>query len=345
MTTEGYFLTANGSADKAFELRSFELASLSSGQVTIETEAFGLNFADVVARRGLYRDAPPMPCVLGYEVVGLVIDVADDGDRSLVGKRVLAFCRFRGYAKHVITTEDACVVVEQEPAPAEELLALSTQGVTAYYMASYLTPVRQGDIVLIHAAAGGVGSILIQLVKLAGAEVIAKVGRSEKEAFVQNIGADHVVNYNESNYIEQVKAKLSGRKLDVSFNPVAGSTYKKDLSVMGAGARMILFGGSELGEAKFGIFSKLNFVRKMGVLIPVGLMMNSRSIIGVNMLKIADEKPMVLKACLHAIVELYQQGKLKTFVGGKYVHTELANAHTFLESGRSTGKIAVFWNV
>lgn len=342
MTTEGYFLTVNGSADKAFELRSFELDRLTSGQVTIETEAFGLNFADVVARRGLYRDAPPMPCVLGYEVVGHVIDVADGGDNSLVGKRVLAFCRFGGYAKHVITTEDACVVVEQEPA--EELLALSTQGVTAYYMASYLTPVRQDDIVLIHAAAGGVGSILIQLTKLAGAEVIAKVGRSEKEPFVRNIGADHVVNYNESDYIEQVKAKLSGRKLDVSFNPVAGSSYKKDLSVMGAGARMILFGGSELGKAKFGIFSKLNFVRKMGVLIPVGLMMNSRSILGVNMLKIADEKPMVLKACLHAIVELYQKGKLKTFVGGKYVHTELANAHSFLESGRSTGKIAVFWN-
>ena len=342
MTTEGYFLTVNGSADKAFELRSFELDSLTSGQVTIETEAFGLNFADVVARRGLYRDAPPMPCVLGYEVVGRVIDVADGGDNSLVGKRVLAFCRFGGYAKHVITTEDACVVVEQEPA--EELLALSTQGVTAYYMASYLTPVRQDDIVLIHAAAGGVGSILIQLTKLAGAEVIAKVGRSEKEPFVRNIGADHVVNYNESDYIEQVKAKLSGRKLDVSFNPVAGSSYKKDLSVMGAGARMILFGGSELGKAKFGIFSKFNFVRKMGVLIPVGLMMNSRSILGVNMLKIADEKPMVLKACLHAIVELYQKGKLKTFVGGKYVHTELANAHSFLESGRSTGKIAVFWN-
>ena len=342
MTTEGYFLTVNGSADKAFELRSFELDSLTSGQVTIETEAFGLNFADVVARRGLYRDAPPMPCVLGYEVVGRVIDVADGGDNSLVGKRVLAFCRFGGYAKHVITTEDACVVVEQEPA--EELLALSTQGVTAYYMASYLTPVHQDDIVLIHAAAGGVGSILIQLTKLAGAEVIAKVGRSEKEPFVRNIGADHVVNYNESDYIEQVKAKLSGRKLDVSFNPVAGSSYKKDLSLMGAGARMILFGGSELGKAKFGIFSKLNFVRKMGVLIPVGLMMNSRSILGVNMLKIADEKPMVLKACLHAIVELYQKGKLKTFVGGKYVHTELANAHSFLESGRSTGKIAVFWN-
>jgi NADPH2:quinone reductase len=342
MTTEGYFLTVNGSADKAFELRSFELDSLTLGQVTIETEAFGLNFADVVARRGLYRDAPPMPCVLGYEVVGRIIDVADGGDHSLVGTRVLAFCRFGGYAKHVITTEDACVVVEQEPA--EELLALSTQGVTAYYMASYLTPVRQDYIVLIHAAAGGVGSILIQLAKLAGAEVIAKVGRSEKEPFVRNIGADHVVNYNESDYIEQVKAKLSGRKLDVSYNPVAGSTYKKDLSVMGAGARMILFGGSELGEAKFGIFSKLNFVRKMGVLIPVGLMMNSRSILGVNMLKIADEKPMVLKACLHAIVELYQKGKLKTFVGGKYVHTELANAHSFLESGRSTGKIAVFWN-
>lgn len=340
--SEAFFLKQTGDAHQAFELKSYELKAPEGIEVVIESEAFGLNYADVMARRGLYREAPPFPCVVGYEVVGTVVECGSEANQGLKGKRVVAFCRFGGYGKHVITNDYAVVEVGDEEAA--ELLALCTQAVTAYYMAEYLTPIHSIDTVLVHAAAGGVGTILIQLAKLKGARVIAKIGREEKRELVESLGADYVVNYNKTAYSEDIERYLEGERLDVSFNPVAGSTYKKDMALLGSGGRMILFGGSELSNGKWGIFSKLNFVRKMGLVLPIGLMMRSKNILGVNMLKIADNKPRVLEHCLKEVVRLYSEGQLKPQTGGIYTSDKLAEAHAALESGKTTGKLAVYWS-
>jgi NADPH2:quinone reductase len=196
--------------------------------------------------------------------------------------------------------------------------------------------------VLVHAAAGGVGTLLIQLACLQGAEVIAKVGSDHKLNLVKELGAMHAVNYKITDYAAFLADKCG--KIDVSFNPVGGSTFKKDMSLLDAGGRMVIFGGSELGQGKFGIFSKLNFVRKMGLIIPVGLMMSSRNILGVNMLRIADNKPDLIKTCLNGMMELYRGGKIKPVPGEEFSASELSRAHELLESGRSIGKICVTWN-
>ena len=340
--SEAFFLTKVGTPEQAFSLLPFELSQPKENEVLIENEAFGLNYADVMARRGLYREAPPFPCVVGYEVVGKVRAVGSKEDEPLVGKRVIGFCRFGGYARHTITNNYA--VVEVQDQPVNELLALCTQAVTAYYMSEYLTPIHKIDTVLVHAAAGGVGTILIQLAKLKGARVIAKIGNESKRAVVEKLGADFVVNYNDSDYEEQIAKYLGNDRLDISFNPVAGSTFKKDMNLLGSGGRIILFGGSELANGKWGFFSKLNFVRKMSLVLPIALMMRSKNILGVNMLKIADNKPKVLEHCLKAVVELYAQGKIKPQIGGEYTSKNLIEAHSALESGKTTGKLSVVWN-
>ena len=340
--SEAFFLTKVGSPEQAFALQPLELGAPKENEVLIENEAFGLNYADVMARRGLYREAPPFPCVVGYEVVGKVIAVGSKQDERLIGKRVIGFCRFGGYARHTLTNNYAVVVVQDQPA--NELLALCTQAVTAFYMSEYLTPIHKFDTVLIHAAAGGVGTILIQLAKLKGARVIAKIGDNSKRAVVENLGADFVVNYNDSDYEEQIAHFLGKDRVDISFNPIAGSTFKKDMNLLGSGGRIILFGGSELAKGKWGVFSKLNFVRKMGLVLPIALMMRSKNILGVNMLKIADNKPKVLEHCLNAVVELYSQGKIIPQVGGEYSTANLNEAHSALESGKTTGKLSVNWD-
>lgn len=341
MKTEGFFLHKKGDAANAFVLKSFELAEPTGIEVMVEVEAFGLNYADVMARRGLYREAPPMPCIIGYEVVGKIVQVGPNVRNELLGKRVIAFCRFGGYAKHIVTNDMAVVEVGNEPA--EQLLALCTQAVTAYYMSEYLTPVHASDIVLIHAAAGGVGTILVQLAKQKAATVIAKVSSEGKSNLVKSLGADYVVNYKESDYESQIKSILNGKRIDISFNAVAGSTYKTDMRLLGSGGRMVLFGGAELGRAKWGIFSTLNFVRRMGLILPIGLMMRSKNVLGVNMLKIADNKPEIMEFCLKAVLELYKDKKLVPQIGGKYKAAQLADAHQALESGTTTGKLSVFW--
>lgn len=341
MKTEALVLTKKGKPAGKFERIAWEIPELKSTEILIESEAFGLNYADVMASQGLYREAPPMPCVVGYEVVGKITQVGKDLDASYLGKRVLAFCRFGGYAKHVITEEYAVVPIENMSA--SEALALCTQGVTAYYMAEYLSPVRKGERVLVHAAAGGVGSLLIQLAKKNGAEVFAKIGSSKKEGLVKELGADHVIDYSKSDYSEQILRILGENRLDVSFNPVAGDTFKKDFKLLGSAGRLFLFGGSQLSSGKWGILSALNFIRKMGRPLPIGYMMRSKSVLGVNMLKIADNKPAVLAECLKAVVQLHDEGKLKPQTGGEFSVDQFEKAFQLLASGKSTGKVAVIW--
>jgi NADPH2:quinone reductase len=341
MKSKALVLKQKGESKHAFELQDIHLPDIKEDEVLIESEAFGLNYADVMARNGLYRDAPEMPCVIGYEAVGIVIEVGSKSNQKILGKRVLAFCRFGGYGRHIITKSEATVLIDD--LPSQEVLALSTQAVTAYYMTDVLSPVSKGDRVLVHAAAGGVGTILIQLAKRKGAIVIAKVGTREKEEVVRQFGADHVINYRDSNYEEEVKSFLDGKPLDISYNPVGGTTFRKDMKLIGAGGRLFIFGGSELSGGKFGFLSSINFLRKMGIIIPAGLMMTSKSILGVNMLKIADHRPEVMRESLKKLIGWYRNGELQICVGGVFDVDKISEAHDLLEGGKSKGKISVRW--
>ncbi|MEY3586678.1 MAG: hypothetical protein RLZZ243_1742 [Bacteroidota bacterium] len=342
METEAFVLCKNGPSAQAFERKIVQLPALASDEVLIESEAFGLNYADVMARHGLYKEAPPLPCVLGYELVGIVKQVGINCSPSLLGKRVLAFSRFGGYAKFVQTKEHA--IVEVGELPAEIAMSLSTQGVTAYYMSDYVSPIRKNEHVLIHAAAGGVGSLLIQLAKRKGAIVYAKIGSEDKRELAKKLGADHVINYHTTEYELEIKKLLGSKKLSASFNPVAGNTIKKDMSLLGPNGRLYLFGGSQMVGGKFGILSKLKFVWDMGFVLPIGLMMQSKSMLGVNMLKIADSYPEVISTCLQDMLELYRKNEITTHVGGVFNENQLIEAHDLLESGKSMGKITVRWN-
>ena len=341
METEAIVLCRIGPSSKAFEKRIVQLPDLLSDEVRIESEAFGLNYADVMARNGLYKEAPPLPCVLGYELVGIVKEVGINCPKEWIGKRVLAFSRFGGYAKLVQTKVNA--IVEIDDLPAEIAMSLSTQGVTAYYMSDFISPIRKNEHVLIHAAAGGVGSLLIQLAKRKGAIVYAKIGSEEKRELALNLGADHVINYKTSDYQAELKKLLGTHLLSASFNPVAGDTIKKDMQFLGPNGRLFLFGGSQMVGGKFGIFSKLKFLFDMGLILPIALMMRSKSLIGVNMLKIADAHPEIIANCLNEVTELYRKNELTTHVGGVYELDQIIEAHDFLESGKSMGKITVRW--
>lgn len=341
-TPKAFFLTKTGDPNKAFTLQNIQIPTLQEDELLIEVEAFGLNYADVMARNGLYKEAPPMPCIIGYEVVGKVIAFKKTENEKWLNKRVVAFTRFGGYSTHAITKDLA--LVEIGDMDSSIALGLCTQSVTAYYMSHYLAPIRPKDKVLIHAAAGGVGSILIQLAKQKGATVFAKIGSDDKSDLVKNLGADYIINYKKENYEETIQHILKAEKLDVIYNPVGGSTYKKDMTLLNAGGKLILFGGSELKTGRWKLFSQLAFVKKMGIVLPIGLMMQSKSILGVNMLKIADARPEVIFHCLNEVIQLYQNKSIIPQIGGVFNSNELHKAHDLLESGKSTGKIVVKWN-
>ncbi|HRO75014.1 MAG TPA: zinc-binding dehydrogenase [Crocinitomicaceae bacterium] len=339
--TQGFVLTQFGKPETAFQLQTIEL-QYNDDQILVEVSAFGLNYADIMARIGKYRETPPLPTTIGYEVVGKIVEVGKNLDVNLIGKRVLAFSQFGGYAQHAVIENEAFIALEDSVSD-ENALALCTQYVTAYYMAMYQSLVRAHDVVLVHAAAGGVGLGLVQMCKNLGATVIAKIGDDSKVERLKSLGVDKIVNYNKADYEQEIRSFLGEKRLTYSFNPVGGTTFKKDMRLLGATGKIVLFGGSELSNGKFGVLSQLNFVCKMGFPIPAFLMMQSKSVLGVNMLKVALEYPHILKECMNEVQKLHHSGKLQTFVDNIYNFNELADAHHRLESGKSSGKLVVRW--
>lgn len=333
------FLKKYGPAEKAFEIRETTKPKCGNEDVLIQVECFGLNYAEVMARLGLYQAAPPLPCVLGYEVAGVIVEVGSHVDTTFIGKRVVAFTRFGGYAEYAVTHKNA--ITDIDDMDAAQACCIAVQYATAWYMASVITNILPNDRVMIHAAAGGVGTALVQICKMRGAIVYANAGSDHKLAYLCKQGADVVLNYVKNDYAQFLKEQQV--KFDVIFNPIAGSTFKKDYALLNAGGRLILFGGSERSGKKWGLLSSLNFLRKMGRIIPIFLVGHSKSVLGVNMLKIGDDKPELLARCMREVIEEVNAGRLNPQVGGTYSVSEIAAAHAMLEGRQSIGKIVMKW--
>jgi len=295
-----------------------------------------------MARKGLYRDAPPRPCVLGYEVVGHVTACGDGVPNDLLGNRVVAMTRFGGYAELAVTDHRAMAVIPDDLGIGEAL-SLATQGCTAWYMAMIASPLRVGQRVLVHSAAGGVGQILVMIALHHGCEVFAVASGAEKMGFLRALGAQHVIDRAKEGYAEHVARLLGGHQIDVSFNAVGGTTFKKDLALIGSGGAVVLYGGAERGSGGSGLFSTLKFVWDMGITIPIFLMMRSKSLIGVNMLRISEHHPELIARCARELVQASTEGWLKPHVHALFPKEQLPEAHALLESGRSIGKVAVKW--
>lgn len=339
---KAHVLVRNGAAEKAFELQDRPKPAAKAGQVCIAVECFGLNFADVMARLGLYKDAPPLPAILGYEVVGRIESVGEGVDALKPGQRVVAFTRFSGYAEFAVTDWRAVAPIPEEM-DAAKAAALATQYGTAYYCACEMVQLHPGDRVLVQAAAGGVGTALVQLAKRAGCEVFGTAGGAKKLEYLKKLGVDHPIDYRSQDFAEVIQALPGNPKMDVVFDSIGGKTYSKGMRLLNSGGRMVSFGAAQRSGQKGGIFSSLKLMWDFGIILPVVLIMHSRGAIGVNMLRLADNRPDVLQRVMHKVVELATAGEIDPQVGGRFSASEIGKAHHFLESRESTGKVAVFW--
>jgi len=342
MQTTAIELFKHGPAATAFRTVEREIPEPHADEVIIEAEGFGLNYADVMARLGFYNDAPDIPSVIGYEVVGMVIKAGGSAGESLVGKRVTAFTRFGGYARHAITTVDACLEIGSD-ADMGEAMALTTQFGTAYYAMEHCAHLQEGSTIMLHAAAGGVGLGIIQLASLRNANILAMAGSAEKLQFLRSQGVEKVFNYRTADYVDWVRSETHDRGVDVAFNSVGGRTFKKDLKLLDAGGKLVLYGVADRSSGGKGNWANLGLVWKMGLLIPVQLMMRSVGIIGVNMLTIGDSRPDILRGCLEKTVELFNAGSIKPVVDSIFTPSDIGAAHARLESRESIGKIVVKW--
>lgn len=346
-------LTKYGKAATAFELRETPTPKPAPNQVLVKVDAFGLNYADVMARNGLYRDAPPLPCILGYEAAGTVAETGSEIKNVSIGQRVLAFTRFGAYAEYVLTQGRAVVPIP-DAMDNGIAVALATQYCTAYYAAYEMVNLHPGDHVLIHAAAGGVGIALVQLAKLKGCIVYGTAGSNEKINFLKSIGVDYPINYYTQDFVKEINniqkevlpslmERGRGRGLDIVFDSLGGKIFSNSRKLLAYGGRIIGYGAAERSGKTGGVFADIKLLFGFGFFNAAFLLMSSRGIIGVNMLRIADHKPDVLQRCMENVVALSESGKINPHVGGRFKANEISKAHEFLENRKSIGKIVVEW--
>ena len=314
-----------------------------AGEVRIAVRAAGINFADLMARSGVYPDAPPPPCVVGYEVAGEVESVGDGVTEHAVGDRVIAGTRFGGYAELVSVAADQAI-----PLPAslsfEQGAAFPVNYGTAYAALVIMGGLREGDRVLIHAAAGGVGIAATQIAKGIGAEVFGTASPSKHDA-IREQGVDHAIDYRSQDFATEAMRITGGTGLDVIIDAVGPSSFRKDYRILRPGGRMIMYGLSEVqtGE-KRDIPAVLRGLAKMPLATmpwwrSLQMMNENKGVFGLNMLKWWDDEG--LDRVLEPLSEGLEGGAYVPVVAEAFPFDRAPDAHRFIAERKNVGKVVL----
>jgi NADPH:quinone reductase-like Zn-dependent oxidoreductase len=311
------------------------------GEVRVKVKAAGVNFADVLARMGLYEDAPDPPCVIGYEFAGDVEALGEGVTGYEVGQRVLGGSRFGGYAELVVTGEREIIPLPEDWSY-EEGAAVCVHYVTAYAGLVRYGSLREGEKVLLHAAAGGVGIASTQIAKLVGAGEIYGTASASKHDAVRGFGVDHVIDYTKQDFRREVR-RISGDKqpLDLVMDAIGGSSFRKSWSLLGAGGRLVCFGASSVmsGENR-SVRAIARSLATTPVFHPLSLMRSSRAVIGLNMLRLWDAKGS-FDEYLAPLREWIDAGPLRPVVAEAFPLERAADAHRLLAERKNVGKVVL----
>jgi NADPH:quinone reductase-like Zn-dependent oxidoreductase len=307
------------------------------GQVRIRVRAAGLNFADIVARVGLYPDAPKPPAVMGYEVAGEVESVGPGVEGFEPGRRVIAITRFNGFAE-LVTAEAHNVLPLPEGMTFEEGAALPVNYGTAYAAIVLMAAVRPGETVLVHAAAGGVGIAALQLLRDRGAEVIGTASASKHET-VRAQGAARVIDYRTEDVQAEVKRITGGRGVDVVLDPLGD--FRRSYSLLRVGGRLVMYGLSNvITSDRRNIARAAREVVRMPRFNPLRLMRDTKAVIGLNLLTWWDDRG-TLEEIMRPLLALVERGVVRPVVAQSFPFERAAEAHRFIQERRNIGKVVL----
>lgn len=291
------------------------------GDALVHVEFAGVNFIDVYKRTGLYK--VPLPTALGEEGAGTVESVGDGVTNIHPGDRVAWASVLGSYAEYAIVPAKRLVPV---PGKVETRIAAAVmlQGMTAHYLATSTWPLKQGDSCLVHAAAGGVGLLLVQIAKRRGAFVIGTAGSDEKAELARQAGADEVIIYTRRDFVAEVKRMMGGRGVQVIYDSVGRTTFLPGFDVLAQRGMMVLFGQSS------------------GPVAPLDpQLLNQKGSVFLTRPTLAHYAA-AREELLWRSGELFdwiQRGELSVRVGAEFPLSEAAEAHRALEGRRTTGKV------
>jgi len=302
------------------------------GQVRIRVRAAGVNFADVMARVGMYPDAPPLPGVLGYEVSG-EIDLPIDR----AGEKVIALTRFGGQSEMVCVPAGAVIPMPSGLSFAEAA-SIPVVWLTAWHMLVELGNLRRGHVVLIHAAAGGVGTAAVQICRKFGATSIGTASSGKHER-LRELGLSHAIDYRKLDFEQEVKRITGGRGVDIALDPVG--TFRKSFRCLAPVGRLMMYGASATvsGERR-NLFAALGTVLKMRWFHPLQLLPDNKGIFGVNMGQLWGETELLARE-MREVLKGFSAGEFKAIVDQEVPFAEARRAHERLQARENFGKVVL----
>jgi NADPH:quinone reductase-like Zn-dependent oxidoreductase len=314
------------------------------GQVRIAVRAAGINFADTLARVGLYPDAPKPPCVMGYEVAGEVESVGEGVTEFQQGDRVMAGTRFGGQAS-MVAVDAGQVLPLPHRLSFEQGAAFPVNYATAYAALVIMGGLRSGDRVLIHAAAGGVGISATQIAKWVGAEIFGTASASKHDA-IRAQGVGHAIDYRSQDFEQEVRRITGGEGLDVVIDALGPTTFRKDYRLLRAGGRLVMYGLSEASnERGRSIPRALSALARMPTAtLPwwksLALMNENKGVFGLNMLHWWETEGDIDRA-IEPLMEPLEAGALEPVVAEAFPFERAGQAHMLIAERKNVGKVVL----
>ena len=313
-------------------------------EVRIAVRAAGINFADTMARAGIYPDAPKPPCVVGYEVAGEVESVGEGVEGFSIGDRVLAGTRFGGHAE-LVAVPSGQVQALPDGVSFEQGAAFPVNYGTAYAGLMGMGGLKPSERVLIHAAEGGVGISATQIARNIGAEIFGTASPSKHDA-IREQGVDHPIDYRSKDYAEEVRRITRGEGVDVAFDALGPTSFRKDYHLLRQGGRLIMYGAS---EAQTGERRDLGAVVRSLARMPLAtmpwwkslsMMNENKGIFGLNMLSWWDREGSIDRL-IEPLMEDLREERLNPVVAESFPFERAADAHRFIAERRNVGKVVL----
>ncbi len=307
-------------------------------QILIKVAAAGINFADIMARIGVYPDAPKPPCVVGYEVAGEVATVGPAAKAFSPGDRVVALTRFGGYSSHVCVPERQVFAVPGDLGDAEAA-ALPINYLTAYQLVVAMGRVRAGETVLVHSAGGGVGLAAIDLATIAGAKVIG-VASAGKHDFLRRRGVMGLIDSRAAGLPGQVRSLTEGRGVDLALDARGGRSWRDSYDSLAPTGRLAVFGlAAAVGPGgRWPALARAVIDVPWLRFTPFRLMNDNRGVFGVNIGHLWGHVGL-LRGWMEQILEWEALGKIRPVVDRSFPFDEAAAAHRFIEGRNNIGKV------
>jgi len=322
------------------EVREHPDPEPTEGEVRIRVAAAGLNFAEIAARQGLYPDAPPPPCVVGYEVAG-TIDAVGPGVTSLApGERVAALTPFGGHSDCIVLPS-ALVFCIPDSLPFVQAAAIPVNYLTAHHMLFYVGNTHPGSKVLIHMAAGGVGTAVLQLLQTVDGICSFGTASASKHSYLREMGCTHPIDYRTLDYVQEVQRITGGQGLDLVLDPLGGRDWKRSWHLLAPTGRMVAFGfANMIGGQRRNLLRVAHGLVQIPRFNPMAAMNTNRTMQGVNMGKLWDLVD-VLRHQMERIIELYALGVVRPHVHAEVPFSQAAQAHAMLENRDNLGKVVL----